>query len=189
MAAELEAGVGIEHGFEVGPVGFVHLVEGKEIDGDGFVREFSEETFHGGAEFFVVHRGREVIHDAVFVGDAEGIEPLHEHGILLFDEPDADEAGGGVFEGGAGKGGDDGGVALNAGLAFEKDGADLADFSDGVKGGAVKGLVGFKSEREDFAGEGGRHETDKFVRREHNFYTGNSVNDLEIEDITSLKRQ
>jgi hypothetical protein len=163
MVAELEAGVGFEHGFETGPVGFVHVVEGEKIDGDGFGREFGEEAVHGGAELFVFNGGRQILHDAFLVFNAEGVKELDEHGVLFFDEPDANEVGGGDFQRRTREAGDDGGIALGAGLAFEEDRTDLADAGDGVEGGAVKGFVGLESKSENFAGEGGGHESDKFV--------------------------
>ena len=58
VVAELEAGVGFEHGFEVGPVGFVHVIKRDEIYGRRFVRKFGKETINCGAELIVLNGSR-----------------------------------------------------------------------------------------------------------------------------------
>ena len=163
MAADLKARVGLKHGFEIGPVRFVHIIEREEIDGDGLVRKFGKEAFHRGAKFFVVSRGRKVVHDAILVGDGESIEELDEHGILFFDKPKADDVGGGDFERRTGKGSDHGRMSLSARLSLKEDGANFADFSDRIQSRAVKGFVRLKNEGENFAGECRGHKTDEFV--------------------------
>ncbi len=47
VLAELQTGITLEHGFEVRPVGFVHVVERQQIDGDDFRRMLGEQAFHG----------------------------------------------------------------------------------------------------------------------------------------------
>ena len=78
LAAEVEAGIGVEHLVEVGPFGVVHAVEGVEIKGDDFRRVFGEEVVDGLFQFCVVHCFRDLFNDAVVVLDAERIQKVSE---------------------------------------------------------------------------------------------------------------
>ena len=176
LTTQLKPFIGFEKFLEIVPVGFVHVVEDVEIDGDGFGRVLGEEGFDGGVELRVVHGFWEILHDAFFVRNAESVEKFGDDAELLFKEPSADEIAGDEIEGRACERAQHLGVAFGAGLAFEKDGPELAGFGDGFHGSVVEGFVGFIGVGDDFHREWGRHEAEKFVRGEHRVEKVKSVN-------------
>jgi hypothetical protein len=161
--AQLQAFVGFEEGVEVWPVGFVHFVEGVQVHADGFVRVFGQEGLHSGVQFGVVHGFGQVVHDAFFVFDLQGVEEVHEHAFVFLDEPGAEQAAGDGVHAGPGEDLGHASVALQARLAFQKDGADVQGLGNAGHGGAVGRLVGFKGVGDDVIGQGDRHETEEFV--------------------------
>jgi hypothetical protein len=189
LAAELQALVGFEHGFEVRPIGLVHVVEGVEINGDCLRRVFGEQNIDGGAKLFIRHRFGKVFDDAFVVLDTKGVEKIDKHAFVLFNEPGADEIAGNQLEGRASESGEHLGMAFGSGLAFQEDGAHLAGLGNRMESSAIKWFVRFKGVGENFKRQLRRHEPVKFVRCKHlTFRKEHSCRREKINDVRDGER-
>ena len=95
------------------------------------------------------------------------IQEVDQHLFVFLQQPDAEQVAGNHFQRRPGQRGQHHRVPLRARLAFEEDGPQLPRVGHRAEGGAVEGFVGFVGVGEDVERQGGRHETEQFMRGEH----------------------
>ena len=150
---------------EKDPKGNMTVAEAGRIGGETVKaergREFYETIGRKGGATVKAERGRAFYEEIGRKGGetvkAERGQKVDEHGLLVLDQPAADEVAGNLIELGADEGGSHVAVPVGPGLAFEKDGADLAHLGHAAEGEAVKLFVGGMDLFEDAGRKRGRN--------------------------------
>lgn len=160
LSAKLQPFVSFEHGLEVGPFDLVHFIEGIEVNGDDFRGVFREHGIYGRAQLSIIHRGGQVLNNALLVRDAQGVEKITKQVFVFFKQPGAKQIGRDGFQGGFGERGQDSGMLLGPGLTLKKNRAHFARVGHRAECGFVERFVVLVSVREDFGRQRRRHEAD-----------------------------
>jgi hypothetical protein len=185
LTAKLQARLGLQHRFQVGPLDFVHRVEGVEIDGDFLGRILGQKTPPRRRSIWRPRRWRAGRPRRRLCGRCPARPERRQHGSLLLHQPLPQEVGRDQLQARTREHGRHVLMPRRAGRALEKSGAQFLGLRDGIEGRAIKLLVVVVRAFNDAHRQGRRHEPKQFVRCQHSkssAYTRRPALELQVWD-------